>query len=441
MTPAPHPASGATELLRFGVNYVPRDGWFHSWLAPQWDEIRRDLDTIASLGLDHVRIFPFWPILQPNRTLVREEALADVRRMAEIAGEAGLDVAVDVIQGHMSSFDFVPAWLTSWHARSMFAEPDVVQAQVDLTAKLHGALADLPQYIALTLGNEVNQFSGDPHPTPMRATPEEAGDWIRALLGAVPEGAPQLRLHAEYDAVWYLDEHPFEPAHASRLGDITAIHSWIFNGTAQTYGGMSSQSLRHGEYLCELSTAFAEPGRGVWLQEIGAPLNVLDADDAADFCTRSVRHAADVPGLWGVTWWCSHDVDRSLADFPPLEYSLGLIDADGAVKPIGRAFAEIAAELRARPAPAPVRSEAVVIDVDADDVPLRRADCAPGGTVFAAWNELAAAGRRPALVTSRIAGDPAALAARGITAVHRVAAGTGGGYSAISDPEALGVTA
>ena len=122
---------------RFGVNYVPRSGWFHSWLSPRWDEIRRDLDTIAGLGLDHVRIFPFWPILQPNRTLIREEALADVRTMAQLAGESGLEVAVDVVQGHMSSFDFVPAWLTSWHRRNMFSDPDVVAAQVDLTAALH----------------------------------------------------------------------------------------------------------------------------------------------------------------------------------------------------------------------------------------------------------------------------------------------------------------
>src|SRR5699024_7374335 len=302
--------SSPSSPLRFGVNYVPRDGWFHSSLSPSWDEIQRDLDTIAGLGLDHVRIFPFWPILQPNRTLVREEALADVRRMAEIAAAAGLDVAVDVIQGHMSSYDFLPAWLTSWHARNMVSDPGAVDAQVELTRQVHGALTDLPAYIALTLGNEVNQFSGDPHPSPMRATPAQAGAWIESLLGAVPARDGRLRLHAEYDAVWYLDDHPIEPAHASRLGDITAIHSRIFNGTAQRYGGMSPQSLRHGEYLTELSGAFAtEPGRPVWLQEIGAPLNVLDENEAAEFCTRSVQHAAESTDLWGVTWWCSHDVD------------------------------------------------------------------------------------------------------------------------------------
>src|SRR5699024_11851160 len=65
------------------------------------------------------------------------------------------------------------------------------------------------------------------------------------------------------------------------------------------------------EYLTELSGAFAtEPERSVWLQEIGAPLNVLEAAEAPDFCTRAVRHAADCTNLWGVTWWCRSEERR-----------------------------------------------------------------------------------------------------------------------------------
>src|SRR5690625_7555745 len=88
----------------------------------------------------------------------------------------------------------------------MFTDPEVVQAQVELTRRLHESLADLPSYIALTLGNEVNQFSGDPHPAPMRATPQQAGDWLDSLLGAIPEHDQRLALHAEYDAIWRSEE-------------------------------------------------------------------------------------------------------------------------------------------------------------------------------------------------------------------------------------------
>ncbi|GMA86787.1 hypothetical protein GCM10025868_20370 [Angustibacter aerolatus] len=88
----------------------------------------RDLDAVAALGLDHVRLFPLWSLLQPNRTLIRERALADVRAVAEVAQRSGLDVSVDVVQGHLSSFDFLPAWVTTWHTRNLFTDDDVVEA-------------------------------------------------------------------------------------------------------------------------------------------------------------------------------------------------------------------------------------------------------------------------------------------------------------------------
>ena len=424
--------------LRFGVNYVPRSGWFYSWLEPDWDEIRRDLRSIASIGLDHVRVFPFWPILQPNRTLIRPRALADVRRLVEIAGEEGLDASVDVIQGHMSSYDFVPAWLTSWHTTNMFTDEGALTAQEQLARAVHDAVADLDNYIGLTLGNEVNQFSGDPHPHPMRATSAEAETWLRRLTDAVPATEGRIRLHSEYDAAWYLDGHPFLPAHASRIGDVAAVHSWVFNGTAQRYGGMSNESVRHAEYLTELASAFAT-GREhpVWLQEVGAPSNCLTAEEAPDFCTQTVLNAAENPSLWGVTWWCSHDVDESLSDFPELEYSLGLFDAQGELKPVGRAFAEVVRQLRERAeAPAP-RTVAVVIDVDEELTPISRATLAPGGSVFSTWMRLAEQGLRPALVTSQTAADEADLAARGVTELVQPTGGGKSAYSAVSDEDAL----
>lgn len=393
--------TSVTTIPRFGVNYVPSGDWFYSWLSPRWDAIRRDLDAIASLGLDHIRVLPLWPVLQPNRTLIREQALVDVRRLVELAADAGLDTSVDVIQGHLSSFDFLPSWLSTWHRRNMFTDPASVAAQAALVEAVHTALADLPGYLGLTLGNELNQFSSPPHPAPMPATGAEVSAWLDALLTAVPADGRGLRLHAEYDAVWYQDGHPFLPTHASRYGEVTAIHSWIFNGTGQYYGAMSEPSIRHAEYLIELSRAFAtDPARPVWLQEIGAPSNCLDEAAAPDFCRRAVLAAAESDALWGVTWWCSHDVRRGLADFPELEYSLGLFDADGQVKPIGKAFADVAGQVRAawRAGPPTARTTAIQIPADGEGIPSSRSALAPGGAVFTGWMRAAAGGQRPALV-------------------------------------------
>lgn len=406
--------------LRFGANYTPSKDWMHSWLDFTPDDVRRDFAALAELGLDHVRVFPLWTVLQPNRTLIRAKALDDVRAMVDIAAEFGLDASVDVIQGHLSSFDFVPAWLYTWHDRNMFTDPKALDGQVALVQRLAETLRDAPNFLGLTLGNEVNQFSAHTHPSPWPVTVDEAGAWIETLLAAAEGAAPGLpHVHSEYDAVWYMDDHGFTPAHASRLGAMTTIHSWIFNGTAQRYGGRSVAADRHAEYLIELSRAFAtDPQRPVWLQEVGAPSNCLEPDEMPGFLEATLRSSVRTHNLWGVTWWCSHDVSRELGDFPELEYSLGLIGQNGAAKPLGRRFAELIPELRARVA-APARPTAVVVEVDEREVPVSRAALSPGGAVFQAWVDACAAGLDPALVTSQTAQDPVALEARGIVQLIR----------------------
>ena len=64
--------------MRFGVNYTPRVGWFHSWLDLDPALVCDDMAAIRSLGADHVRIFPLWPLLQPNRALIWPAAIDDV---------------------------------------------------------------------------------------------------------------------------------------------------------------------------------------------------------------------------------------------------------------------------------------------------------------------------------------------------------------------------
>lgn len=412
-------AAGAAPL-RFGANYTPSTNWMHSWLSLNLDDVRRDFADLADLGLDHVRIFPLWTVLQPNRSLIRAEAVADVRAVVDAGAEFGLDVSVDVIQGHLSSFDFIPSWLYTWHDKNMFTHPDALSGQVALVERLAESLGDAKNFLGFTTGNETNQFSASVHPSPWPVTTAEAANWITTLLDAAESSAPdQEHVHSEYDAAWYLDGHGFTPALAARLGAMTTVHSWIFNGTAQRYGGRSAASDRHAEYMIEVSRAFAtDPRRRTWLQEVGAPLNCLTDDETPGFLEATVRNAARTDDLWGVTWWCSHDVSRSLVDFPELEYSLGLIDQSGAAKPIGRRFAEIIPELRER-GPRVPRELGVVIEVDDDDTPVSRGALAPGGPIFEAWVQACESGVDAAFVTSTQAADARALASRGITELVR----------------------
>ncbi|MGO2048126.1 MAG: glycoside hydrolase 5 family protein, partial [Brachybacterium tyrofermentans] len=326
---APDPTG--TRPVRFGVNYTPRTGWFHSWLDLDLDAVGEDLAAIASLGADHVRIFPLWPLLQPNRTLIRPRGLDDVRAVVDVAATVGLDVVVDALQGHLSSFDFIPSWLTTWHRRNMFTDPEVVTATAALVRALAERVAGAPNLLGLTLGNEVNQFSASNHPDPDAVDVEQASAWTATLLDAARQGAPRgLHTVANYDAAWFMDDHAFTPDQSAELGDATVVHSWIFDGTGQRYGARSYEVAHRAEYYLELARAFSPaPQRPLWLQEVGAPRSILEEADVPWFVRSTVETSLDCPELWGITWWCSHDVSRDLADFPPLEHTLGLFDEHG----------------------------------------------------------------------------------------------------------------
>lgn len=371
----------------FGVNYTPSIDWMYQWLRLDESAVRADFASIAALGFDHVRVFPLWPVLQPNRTLIRLEAVEDVAQVVRWGSDAGLRVYVDILQGHLSGFDFLPAWLLNWHRGNMFADPEARAAQADLVRTVHERLRREPGFAGLTLGNETNQFTGTSHPEPMPATRADASRWLTDLLDSLDTEPGTVLAHSTSDLAWYRDDHPFTPRHAVEHGTVTTVHSWIFNGTAARYGGLSQPSVRHGEYLVELAHAFAlDPHRPVWLQEIGAPSNELAPDQVEEFAERSVEAVLGCRDLHAITWWCSHDIPRSLSDFVPLEYDLGLLTSDRMVKPIGLRLAELIADVRSNPRPVPVRHEAVTVPVDEHGHPLSRQSLGPGGSVFEAWH-------------------------------------------------------
>ncbi|MFI6013502.1 glycosyl hydrolase [Streptomyces sp. NPDC051243] len=409
------PEEDPIRTLRFGVNYTPRHGWFHSWHDFDPARARADLDAIAGLGLDHVRVFHLWPLLQPNRTLVRTSAVDQLAHLVDLAGEAGLDVMVDGVQGHLSSFDFYPEWTRSWHHRNVFTDPDAIDAQATLLRTLGRALAGRPNLLGLQLGNELNNLV-EHNPV----TADEVDHYLDTLLAAARDGLGAhggLVTHSAYDAAWYGDDHPFTPEACARKGDLTTVHPWVFSGDCAGRYGPRSPQVRHlAEYGTELAKAYAtDPARPVWVQETGAPEPHIPAADAPDFARATVRNAAECTGLWGVTWWCSHDVDRSLADFPELEYTLGLFDPAGRPKPIAEALAETVADLRAEPRSPQPRDTALLLDC----APATRSVSGPGGAYFEAWMGLRTDGVRPAVVLADRADDAQYLAARGIKEVVR----------------------
>ena len=291
-------------------------------------------------------MFPVWPWIQPNRAIIRERAIEDLLDTIDAAAEHGLTVAVDLIQGHLSSFDFLPSWVLTWHKAGLFDDAtirDGLTAYVDAVAR---AVATRPNVFAITLGNEVNNLWPDSRPRPSSTRPGGR----RICSTTVKKAAPDvLALHSLFDDAWYKADHPFHPVDVVELGDLSTVHSWVFNGVSRVDGPLGPATLTHADYLVELARATSlDPARPVWLQEIGVPGPDIPVELQAEFTRRTVETVLPNPALWGVTWWSSHDIDRRLLDFPDREYDLGLFTVDHQRKPAAQALADLIEEMRAK---------------------------------------------------------------------------------------------
>ena len=87
---------------RFGVNYTPSRNWWFCW--NDWDatSIQHDLDAIAALGADHLRIMLIWPFFQPNPKWVSPAHLERLDQLLTLMGERSLDALVTVFTGQLS---------------------------------------------------------------------------------------------------------------------------------------------------------------------------------------------------------------------------------------------------------------------------------------------------------------------------------------------------
>jgi hypothetical protein len=185
---------------------------------------------------------------------------------------------------------------------------------------------------------------------------------IRAVRTAAP-GLPVV-LGADHQP-WTTDKVGFSRSLLANELDVTTVHAWpYFSGFLDQFGEDDDTAWAIGAYLVQVAVAHQTTARPVWIQEIGVAPEWVQRLDVADATERLLRQALAVPDVAAVTWWASHDIRREYGGFNSVEYDLGLLDVRNQVKPVGRRFADVTAELRKAPRALPV-SEQVVLVADA----------------------------------------------------------------------------
>ncbi len=393
-----------TASPRFGVNYVPSTLWWHIWMDWDAERLRRDLEGIAGLGMDHIRAHLLWSVFQPNPNRVSERALDHLTELLEIADACNLDVQVTVLNGWLSGFAFYPAWknpVPDAPGLNLFTDPGMIEAEEHLFSALAARVAQHPRFLGFDIGNELNvlQWGAD------RVGLPEADAWQTRLLAHCERLAPgKLHVNGVDHQPWF-GARGFSRDALSTTGAASSVHSWIaFTGALERYGAHGTGSVHLAAYMVELAKAFhTDPARRVWVQEFGASRQWMPEAEIPAFAQSTVRHALGCSNLWGFTWWCSHDLDAGLTGFNPLEYDLGLFDSTGRLKPVGSSLKALIASVRRNPPQPLERSVALVLPARTE----------PDWDFVGAYMRLVDDGVHPAVVLEERS-DAVSLEARGI---------------------------
>jgi hypothetical protein len=403
---APMTAKPPQRRVRLGVNYVPTKNWWFSWA--DWDRhsIAADLDDIASLGLDHIRIMLIWSELQPNSTYVRAEQLDRLEELLDLADARHLDVEVTVLNGAVSGVLFVPPYLISnsdGSMRNVLTDPVAIEREQWVITQIAERAMKHRNFLGFDLSNEIHWFA---IPLGMAATQQQGDAWHDALFSTCEQVAPG-KLHVSGIDHWpWMNNAYWTRAGLGRAGTATANHTWAgWTNVIQQYGALSTASTHYSEYFIEVIKAFhADLDRDVWIEETGVSTVWMDAADIPTWTEQSIRTMASCDNLFGITWWDSHDLNPKLSGYVNLEYDLGLFTNDRKLKPIGTTVKRLVGEFDKHP-PAPLRRSSAIVLPD---------DKIPWDGVFEPFMQLIDEGTRPAVVLQSKTSDAAYLKARGI---------------------------
>ena len=328
----------ALDRHRFGVNYTPSKNWWFCWNEWDADPIKRDLDAVAALGADHLRILLIWPYFEPNPKWVSPLHLERLDQLLTIMGERNLDALVTVFTGQLSGWFFLPPFNKAGSA--FYADDAIWKAQEILIRQLAVAMKGKNNIIGFDFGNEIN--------TCWSTEPSVGDAWMTKMFSLM-ETVYSEGVHVNgVDELPWFESTTFSPqALAARRMPVMHCYPY-WSGSLKFGGPMDPPSTKLMAAMATLIRSYAgDLRKPVWAEEFNTCIESLNEKQQAEWLEKAVLAAIDSGVSW-FTYWDSHDVDRKF-EFNSLEYSLGLLTNDGKVKEQGKVFKQLADAYRGKP--------------------------------------------------------------------------------------------
>lgn len=327
-----------------GANWWPGSCGVELWERWPEDEIRRDLDLLRAHGFNCLRFFLRWQDFEREPGIHDRRNLDRLDRLLGWFAERDLAAHPSLFVGFMSGGVFWPAWKAG---RNLFSDPFMRERS---TAFARAAAAVIARHrdcvIAIDQGNEMCCLQ-DSHQAP----PAAVSAWCEAVNRAIRAEWPEALLisgneqnQINCDNGWRLDAQPG--------CDLLSMHTYpVPAWNVVPFDGMTDPLAQS---LLPFYTRVARAFRPVWVQEFGTI--VTYGRRQQDAYLRAILPACWEAGGNGFLWWCLRDIaSGSIHPYVKhgFEGTLGLLDAEGRVKPGLEFFPEFCRGLPQRPAPTP----------------------------------------------------------------------------------------
>ncbi len=341
------------EIFVNGVNYLPSKDWHFALQTQDLSLFERDFKALHDLGVETIRFFPLWPLMQPESHQINQELLTKIEKILDLASIYQLSVQLAPLTGWMSGGSFLPEW--AWG--DIFRDPEIIEGEEFLVRQIARSFKDHPALQAYDFGNELNVFVEMGN---FNFLPEETDQWMKRIYNAFREEDKQVLL-TNGIGTGYVPE--FDTRLVAKYADFMSPHSYPYvNRTSRLDPTIGLRTTYSGNY----SVCWAQmEGKPTMMQEIGKGDNSVPINLVSDFLKITfLSNWAD--GAAGYLWWCSHNVDRDFS-FPPesihLPYSfsyglhdykvgstdsnMGLLKTDNTPKHTGIAYKECAGIVKA----------------------------------------------------------------------------------------------
>ena len=329
-----------------GINYLPSYLCGNHFADYRADHIRADLDHIAGIGLNSVRVAVFWAGYEPEEGQYSEEFVTAFREFVEECRRRELLVMPVFLIGTWTGMYDAPYWKPP----GMY-EGEMLDLEARHIASFVGRFADDPAILCWDLSDEPYYLEELPSSPPRTAlgtssSPRDiATQWVTRLVAAIHEVDSNHLITLGFDPYPVNTDNGFA---LEEIADHLDVMSYCIYPSVQDRSEV--ELISYGSF----QTRFFAAGKPPFLHEgPGASSSSASETLLADRF-RAWMYSSLANGTIGVLPWNYTDYQEPIhyqwpLEGAPLEPNFGICKADRSLKPRGEEFLSFAADVRRLP--------------------------------------------------------------------------------------------